>query len=154
MKIRRIEHVAIALRDNRALKAVLGDVFGLGLEYEEEYPASVLSFYPVGETYLELLQPRPKTTDHQSMVGPWIEQNGEGLFHLCLEVDDIHEAVIELREHGLGLLQDEPVRGHGGCLVIFVDPKDTAGVLFELVELPAESAVELEPASTTDQQGA
>jgi methylmalonyl-CoA/ethylmalonyl-CoA epimerase len=136
MKVRRIEHVAIAVRDNGPLKAVLEGAFGLALEYEEEHPGAVLSFYPVGETYLELLRPRVPAPDGPSMVGPWIEEHGEGLFHLCLEVDDIRASLAELKEKGIALLHEEPLSGHGGCLVAFVAPEATSGVLFELVELP------------------
>jgi methylmalonyl-CoA/ethylmalonyl-CoA epimerase len=140
MNVRKIEHVAIALRDSGPLKAVLEDAFGLSLEYEEEHPGATLSFFPVGETYLELLQPRVHVSDGSSMVGPWIEEHGEGLFHVCLQVDDISGSLAELKQKGLALLHDEPLHGHGDCLVAFVDPKDTAGVLFELVEIPAKTA--------------
>ena len=93
MNVRKIEHVAIAVRDDRPLKDVLEGAFGLSLEYEEEHPGSVLSFYPVGETYLELLRPRVPAPDTPSMAGQWTEARGEGLFHLCLEVDDIRAAL-------------------------------------------------------------
>jgi methylmalonyl-CoA/ethylmalonyl-CoA epimerase len=149
MNVRRLEHVAIALRDNTALKAILEGAFGLPLEHEEEHPGSTLSFYPVGETYLELLQPRADARNASSMVGPWIDDHGEGLYHVCLEVDDIRGALAELKVKGIALLHEEPLHGHGGCLVAFVDPKATAGVLFELLEKPLEADADDRPAVAT-----
>ena len=72
--------------------------------------------YPVGETYLELLSSNASAQD--SRVTEWIEKNGQSLFHLCFEVDDIDAALDELKAKNVKLLDEEPRTGHGGsrCL--------------------------------------
>ena len=131
MKVERVEHVAIATRDLEESKRALERVFGLTLESETEVAVYGvrMAMYRAGETSLELMQGPADTP----IVGKWLG-SGEGLFHLCLEVDDVRAALADLRARGIRLLTAEPVVGHGGALVAFVDPADTAGVLFEIAE--------------------
>lgn len=135
MKIKRIEHIAIAVKDMAGTGAMLSHVFGLQQAYAEELPkASVkLSMHPVGETSLELLE----GTSPDSRTAKWIAERGEGLFHLCLEVEDIVSALEELKSKGVALLDQHPRIGHGGARIAFIDPASTGGILFELAELPA-----------------
>jgi methylmalonyl-CoA/ethylmalonyl-CoA epimerase len=136
MKIKRVEHVAIAVRDIEKSKSLLEDTFGLNLEYDERIGATTLAMYPVGETYLELLE----TTDPDSAVAKWLAEKGESLFHLCFEVDDIDGALDELRGKGVKLLDETPRTGHGGSRIAFLDPQSTGDILIELAELPASHA--------------
>lgn len=69
----------------------------------------------------------------------WIDERGEGLFHVCLEVDDIDEALEELKRKGVGLRDTVPRVGHGNTRIAFLDPRSTANVLIELVEIPPRS---------------
>jgi methylmalonyl-CoA epimerase len=89
--------------------------------------------YPVGATYLELLQ----ATGEASSVAAWIHEKGQGLYHLCLEVDDLDAALAELKGKGVRLLDETPRPGHGGSRIAFIDPQSTANVLIELAEIPA-----------------
>jgi len=100
MKIKRIEHVAIAVDDMSSSMGLLADVFGLDLEYEEQIGSTRLAMYPVGQTYIELLE----AVGEDSAVAGWIREKGQGLFHLCFEVDDIDGALAELKEKGVKLL--------------------------------------------------
>lgn len=136
MKIKRIEHIAIALKNMDVVKGVLQDKLGVALEYEETLPASgtKLAMYPIGETYLELLQ-----SDRQDgMVNTWIAERGEGLFHICLEVEDIDAAMLELAGKGVGFQSEKPRIGHGNSRIVFLDPKTTGGLVIELAELPKD----------------
>jgi len=138
MKIKRIEHIAIALKNMDAVKSLLSDKLGVPMEYEETLPAyrTKLAMYPIGETYLELLQ----SEQPDGLVNSWIDKRGEGLFHICLEVENIDEAMAELRGKGLRFQQDEPREGHGGSRIAFLDPACTEGLVIELAELPAGGA--------------
>ena len=81
MKIKRIEHIAIAVKNIEAMREVLEKKLGIALEYEEYLPqhSTRLAMFPVGQTYLELLESnKPDTGTSQ-----WIAQHGEGLFHIC-----------------------------------------------------------------------
>ena len=136
LRVRGVEHVGIAVRDMAAARAAL-EALGLSVELEEQWPEhhARMAWYPAGETGLELLE----GTYDAPFVGEWLG-SGAGFFHVCLRVDDIHAAMDALRERGIGLIGDEPHVGHGGRLVCFVDPEATAGLLFELVQPPAQEA--------------
>ena len=136
MKIKRVEHVAIAVHDLQASKTMLEDMFGLKLELEEQIGATKLAMYPVGETYLELLH----TNDSGSRLAEWTAQKGQSLYHLCFEVEDIDAALDELRQKGVKLLNETPRLGHGGSRIAFLDPQSTGNILIELAELPASHA--------------
>jgi len=133
MKIKRVEHVAIAVRDMADSMAMLERVFDLKLEYQEQIGTTRLAMYPIGETYLELLE----AAAPESPVTKWISRNGESLFHLCFEVDDIDGALVELRQKGIKLLDETPRIGHAGSRIAFLDPRSTGNILIELAELPA-----------------
>ena len=70
----------------------------------------------------------------------WIAEHGEGLFHICLEVDDIDAAMDELRGKGMTFQQDEPMIGHGNCRIVFLDPASTGNLVIELAEMPKDHA--------------
>ena len=67
----------------------------------------------------------------------WIAEKGEGLFHICFEVEDIDGALAELKAKGVKLRDETPRIGHGGARIAFIDPASTGNVLIELAELPA-----------------
>lgn len=133
MKIKRIEHVAIAVKNLESSKKMLTDLFGLEVEHEEQINTIRLAMFPVGESSLELLQ----SDDANTRTAKWVADRGEGLFHICFEVDDIVEALRELKQKGAKLLNDTPTIGHGNSQIAFIDPQSTSGFLIELVQMPA-----------------
>ena len=66
----------------------------------------------------------------------YLEKRGEGLHHICLEVEDIDAAMAALRQAGAPLIDQTPKPGAGGARVAFVHPKGTHGVLTELRQGP------------------
>ena len=56
MKIKRVEHIAIAVNSLKQSMDLLRNTFGIPLEYEEQIGATRLAMLPVGETYIELLE--------------------------------------------------------------------------------------------------
>ena len=135
MKIKRVEHIAIAVNSLRQSMDILQNAFGIPLEYEEQIGATRLAMLPVGETYIELLE----SDRHDTETARWIAERGEGLFHICLEVEGIEEALDELRGKGVKLLDERPRIGHANSRIAFIDPESTGNVLIELVELPNPS---------------
>ena len=137
MKIKRIEHIAIAVKSMARMREVMEEKLGLLLEYEEHLPQyhTRLAMYPVGQTYLELLE----SDNAESETSEWIATRGEGLFHICLEVDHIEDALAELKQKGVALIDEKPRTGHANSRIAFLDPKSTGNVLIELVELPSSS---------------
>jgi methylmalonyl-CoA/ethylmalonyl-CoA epimerase len=132
MKIKRVEHIAIAVDSISQSLKLMRDTFGLDLEYEEEIGQTKLAMLPVGQTYLELLE----GTGPDSGVTKWINNNGTGLFHICFEVDDIEGAIAELKAKNVKLQSDTWRTGHAGSKIVFLDPAATGNCLIELAELP------------------
>lgn len=136
MKIKRIEHIAVAVKSIKAMRDILENKLGIPFEYEEHLPehATSLAMLPIGETYIELLQSdKPDTA-----TSKWIAEHGEGLFHICLEVDDIDASMAELRAKGMTFQQEEPLIGHGNCRIVFLDPSCTGNLVIELAEMPKD----------------
>jgi methylmalonyl-CoA/ethylmalonyl-CoA epimerase len=137
MKIKRIEHVGVVVRDLEASRRLWEDCFGIllgGVEQSAERPVR-LALYPIGESMVELIAGTTPDSKHARMVA---EGRG-GLNHICFEVEDIDEALAELRKKGIPLLDQVPRIGHAGCRIAFIDPAATENCLIELAELPAET---------------
>lgn len=134
MKIKRIAHLGIAVKDADPVKKLYGDNLNLELGGEEVVGTQKVkvSFFKVGESSLELLLP----TAEDSPVAKFLETRGEGFHHLALEVEDIDSAVLELKAAGVRLIDETPREGAHGTRVAFIHPKSTYGLLLELVEYP------------------
>ena len=134
MKIKRIAHLGIAVKDLDPPKKLYSEYLGLPLKGEEvvETQKVKVSFLKVGESNLELLLP----TAEDSPVAKFLETKGEGFHHLAREVDDIHAAVAELKTAGVRLIDETPREGAHGALVAFIHPKATFGLLVELCQYP------------------
>jgi len=133
MKIR-LDHVAVAVSD---IKAAI-DTFeaSLGLECEKveevESESSKVAFFDLGGPHLELVQP----TTADSAMGRSLEKRGEGLHHICLEVEDLELSMAAMKAKGIRLMSDSPKPGANNTKICFVHPKSMNGVLVELVEKP------------------
>lgn len=126
----KLHHVGIAVKSVDEAASRFGGL--LGLERAERYDLPEFGvcalFMPVGASNLELLEP----LGDGSTVGKFIEKKGEGIHHICFEVDNIEASLEEFRSQGARLIDEKPRPGAGGHLVAFVHPKDTHGVLVEL----------------------
>lgn len=131
-EIKKINHVAIVVQDIDAALAFWRDQLGLALDHVEEVPsqASKVAFMPVGDSEVELVQP----TDPESGMSKYLEKRGEGMHHLCVEVDDIEAMLADLIEKGVRLINETPVDLPGRRMA-FIHPKSSNGVLIELYEL-------------------
>ncbi len=133
MKIKRIEHVGVVVGDTEASRRLWEDCFGIPLGSTEENAVRRLALYPLGESMIELIAGVSPDGKHARMVA---EGRG-GLNHICFEVENIDEALAELKAKGIPLLDEVPRIGHAGCRIAFLDPKATENCLIELAELPA-----------------
>jgi methylmalonyl-CoA epimerase len=136
MKIKRVEHIAIAVDSVKQSIELLQNTFGIPLEYEEQIGQTRLAMLPVGQTYIELLEGQGP----DSGVTQWMSDKGAGLYHICFEVEDIDGALAELKAKGVKLRDETPRIGHGGARIAFLDPASTGNVLIELAELPTGHA--------------
>ena len=134
MKIKRIAHLGVAIKDPDPPKKLYGDNLNLEFIGDEEVATQKVkvSFFKVGESSIELLQP----TAPDSPVAKFLENKGEGFHHLALEVEDIDAAVAELKAAGVRLIDETPREGAHGTRVAFIHPKATFGLMVELVQYP------------------
>jgi LAO/AO transport system kinase len=126
----KIHHVGIAVRSLDEAAARFSGLLGLGIGASYELPEFGVKalFLTVGDANLELLEPLGTS----STVATFLEKRGEGMHHVCFEVEDIEQSLTELVAHGARLIDEKPRPGAGGHLVAFVHPKSTHGVLVEL----------------------
>lgn len=134
MKFNRIAHMGIAVADLEKAKDFYARKMGLAITHEEMVGALKIAFVPVGETNLELVC----DTDPEGVISRHIAKRGEGVQHIAYEVDDIDAALAELRERGVRLIDETPRPGAHQARIAFLHPKDTNGVLTELVEYPKD----------------
>ena len=135
IKVKRIDHVAIAVGERDESSARLGALFGL-LAGAQEHVASqatdVAFLHPAGDAggcALEVCAPRGNAS-----LDRFLDRRGPGLHHLCFEVDDLSASLATLKADGVRLIDDEPRLGSRGHHVAFLHPAATGGVLIELCE--------------------
>ena len=128
----KINHLGIATkRIDEALK-FWSDALGLENVHTEvvEDQKVRVAMLPIGESRIELLEP----TSEDSPISKFLEKRGGGIHHIAVEVDDIVAALDKLRAQGMRLIDESPRIGAEDCLVAFVHPSSTHGVLLELVQ--------------------
>ncbi len=132
MKILKIDHLGIAVSSIDQKKKFWMDALGLELEGTEtvEEQKVTTAFLPVGESEVELLE----STAPDGPVAKYIEKRGEGIQHVAFRVENIEEALEELKQKGIALIDQTPRKGAGGAKIAFLHPKATSGVLVELCE--------------------
>ena len=127
----KIDHLGIAVRSLDTALAFyekqLG--FAVGLRETVERENVKVAMLPAGESRIELLE----ATEPDSVIAKFIDKRGEGLHHVAIKVPDLASAVARLKSGGARLL-NEPQRGAGGHLYVFVHPSSTGGVLLELIQ--------------------
>ena len=128
-----LHHTAIAVRDLGAMLDLLGELFGVEPSGREVVPDQGVeeAMVPLGGSFLQLLEP----LDRDTPVGRFIDNHGEGLHHIAIQVADIDAALDHLREVGADLVDEVPRIGGEGHRIAFVHPSSTSGTLVELVEV-------------------
>lgn len=132
MKITRIAHLGIAVKELEPVKKLYGEHLNLEGHHEEvvESQKVKVSFFKVGETNIELLE----ATSPDSPIAKFLEKSGEGIHHIAFEVEDIDAAVEELKAAGIRMIDEKPREGAHGARIAFIHPKATHGVLIELCQ--------------------
>jgi methylmalonyl-CoA epimerase len=132
MKILGIEHIGIAVnsidKDAPFWKHIL-NLPHRGTEAVENQGV-MTDIYDTGRGKVELLEAMGSDTP----LGKFLEKRGAGMHHVCFEVDNITDAIKELKESNIQVLSNEPTMGAEGYKVVFIHPKSTGGVLVELAE--------------------
>ena len=127
----KIRHIGIAV-DSIEERLPIWESFGLKLDYTEKVDSEgvTTAHLKVGGYEIELLEPMGEDTP----VGKFINKKGPGIHHLALEVDNIEETLTKAKKNGLEPIGEAPRSGADNTLVAFFHPKDTGGVLLEIVQ--------------------
>jgi methylmalonyl-CoA/ethylmalonyl-CoA epimerase len=132
MKVLKIDHIGIAVKNIDEAKNLYSGLLGLNHEGSETVAEQKVTtaFFPVGDTEVELLE----STSPDGPIAKYIEKKGEGIQHIAFSVENIEEALAELKAKGVQLIDEKPRRGAGEAKIAFLHPKSTFGVLVELCE--------------------
>jgi methylmalonyl-CoA epimerase len=131
--IKKLDHIGIAVEDLEESAAKWAEIFQLTVVKKEELPDRGVraAFLPLKQgPNIELIA----SLGRDSVVDRYIRQRGEGIHHICFEVENIREAMNKLKKSGVSFTADTPVMGAGSSLTAFIHPKNANGVLIELKE--------------------
>ena len=127
-----IDHIGIATRGLAEATKVWREALGLEPDSTEEVAGQGVrvAMLPIGDAHIELLEP----LNEDSPISKFLEKRGPGIHHIAVRVDDIGLALESLKKKGTRLIDETPRLGARGCLVAFIHPSATNGVLLELVQ--------------------
>jgi methylmalonyl-CoA/ethylmalonyl-CoA epimerase len=132
-QIKAINHVAVVVENMEQSLAFWRDALGIELHELRDVPAekSQVAFLPLAGAEVELVMP---TTD-DSGIAKYLAKRGQGMHHLCLEVDDIEGMMAQLKSKNIRLINEEPRTAADGKKYAFIHPESTGGVLVELYQI-------------------
>jgi len=130
--IRKIQHIGIAVRSLQEAVPFYRDVLGLEFLGTEEVAEQKIraAIFRVGESTIEVIE----STEPDGPVGKFLERNGEGVHHLCFQVEDAAAALARAKGKGVRLIDETPRAGVHGMRIGFLHPKSTFGVLTEFAQ--------------------
>ena len=132
MKIRHIDHIGIAVKNVEQAGKFYTEILGIRMQEMEEVADQKVrvAFLPITDSEIELLE----STRPDGPIAKFIDSRGEGIQHIAFRVENLEEALEELKAKGIRLIDKEPRKGAGGAMIAFIHPKETNGVLVELCE--------------------
>ena len=131
-KMKKIEHIGIAVKDIEASNKVFAKIFGKDAYKLEKVESEgvITSFFQIGENKIELVA----ATTEERVISKYLEKWGEGMHHIAFAVEDIEKEMIRLKNEGIRLLNESPKEGADNKIICFLHPQDTNGVLIELCQ--------------------
>ena len=132
-KVVNIDHIAVVVEKNEKSLSFWQDILGIDLDYTEAVPSMNinLAWLPVGKTRVELIE---ATTQEDNEYYDFLKENGPGLHHVCVEVDDIDEMLDTLKKNNIKL-KDQVAQQLPGRKIAFLEPESCDGVVVELYEI-------------------
>ena len=132
MKVGKVDHIGIAVSNLDESIKFYHDVLGIELQGTEEVADQKVkvAFMPRGDTEIELLE----STAPDGPIAKFIEAKGQGIQHIAYRVDNIEQAIADMKEKGIRMIDETPRYGAGNAKIAFLHPKSTNGVLIELCE--------------------
>jgi methylmalonyl-CoA/ethylmalonyl-CoA epimerase len=129
--MKKIEHIGIAVKELSVSIPLFEKLLNTPCYKTEAVESEQVNtaFFQTGENKIELVQ----AFSSGSVINRFIEKKGEGLHHIAFEVDDIEEEIKRLKNEGFHFINEKPKEGADNKIVCFLHPKETNGVLIELV---------------------
>lgn len=129
--MKKIEHLGIAVKELSVSIPLFEKVLNTNCYKTESVDSERVNtaFFALGENKIELLE----ANSEESVINKFIKKRGEGLHHIAFEVEDIEAEMKRLVNEGFTLLNEKPKQGADNKMVCFLHPKETNGVLIELV---------------------
>jgi methylmalonyl-CoA/ethylmalonyl-CoA epimerase len=127
----KLNHLAIVVENLEDALPFWRDALGLPIGEVQDVPQEgvKVAFLESGESHVELVQP----TSDDSGIGKYLAKKGQGMHHVCFEVENVATALERMKEKGIELI-NEVARERDGRKYAFIHPKSTGGVLVELYE--------------------
>lgn len=129
--MKKIDHIGIAVKKLSVSIPLFEKLLNMSCYKTEAVDSEQTNtaFFKSGDSKIELLE----AFSPESVINRFIEKKGEGMHHIAFEVDDIEKEMKRLESEGFLLINKEPKPGADNKLVCFLYPKETNGVLIELV---------------------
>ena len=129
--IKKVDHISIAVKSLDEGLKIYENLLGIKSSHIEEVPDQGIkaAMIMVGDVEIELIEP----TTADSGVAKFLEKKGEGIHHICFEVDDVDKELESMAAKGIELIDKQGRKGLAGKIG-FLHPKSTRGVLVELAQ--------------------
>jgi methylmalonyl-CoA/ethylmalonyl-CoA epimerase len=129
--IKKVHHVGVVVRDIDSAMRFWRDTLGLHVHKmqtidEQGVRAALMT---VGDSEIELIEP----TVNDNGVARYLDAKGEGLHHVCFQVDSVDADLESLKARGIEMIDQAPRIGIAGR-ICFLHPKAMRGTLVELCE--------------------
>ena len=133
-EVKKIHHIALLVKEMDPALVLWRDLLGVKNYSVEDKPEehAKVAFLHLGDADIELVEP----TAQDDGLTRYLEKHGEGIHHICLEVQGLEELLNRLKFNGIQLINEIPNEEPDGKRYAFIHPKSTFGVLIELYEFP------------------
>lgn len=127
--MKQIDHVGIAVRNLDNAVDFFQNTYEAELIWRKVFKDQKIesAFIRIGEIYFELSM----STDPRGVIAKFLEQNGEGIHHISICVDDFQKATKKLQEKGMKIMGETSTDEY---TLAFIHPKNNLGVLMEIIE--------------------
>ena len=129
--MQKIEHIGIAVKKLSVSIPLFEKLLHTNCYKIEEVESEKVNtaFFKTGDSKIELVE----SLDTSGVINRFIEKRGEGMHHIAFQVEDIEAEIARLKSEGFSFINETPKAGADNKWVVFLHPKETNGVLIELV---------------------
>ena len=127
--IKKVDHIGLAVHNVDEIVNMFAKLFGLESNVIDDNPQLKAAFIQIGDIIIEPIQP----IDKKHLTAQFIDEHGNGINHICFEVDDVDQELQALAAKGVELIDKKGRQGLTGKIG-YIHPSSTEGILIELVQ--------------------